>query len=579
MLADCGAAVLLTQPELLEKLPSQYRASAICLDDDREVAAYEDTQNPSSTITPANLTYVIYTSGSTGRPKGVGVSHAALANLVAWHVAAFNVTRSDRATLLAGVGFDASVWEVWPYLSCGAALDVPSNDVRASSEALRDWLTQREMTISFVPTPVADPMLGLEWSQHTKLRALLTGGDRLHNWPSSSLPFAVINNYGPTENAVVSTSGLVIPEAFVPGMAPALGRPISNTAVYIVDRCGQPVPVGVTGELCVGGNSLARGYLNRPELTGEMFVPDALSAEAGARLYRTGDLARYLPDGTIEFLGRIGSQVKVRGHRIELGEIETALQEATGVREAVVLCREGSAGGECLVAYVVPDTEAGVVTTNHLRDVLREKLPDYMMPAFFVMLDEMPITDNGKIDRQALPAPAHEDADENTPTSRTETEELLSHIWMDVLRLRSVGVNENFFELGGHSLLATQVVSRVRETFTVELPLRALFESPTIAELAQSLEKILRSQTGTTLAPMERVNREQDLPPSFAQQRLWFLDKFSPSSTAYNIQVAVRMIGALDRVALEQALNEIIRRHESLRTTFVARNGQPVQSI
>ena len=577
MLEDCGASVLLTQRALLEKLPSQYRASAICLDDD--AAGDEDVQKPPSCVNAENLAYVIYTSGSTGRPKGVGVSHAALSNLVAWHLSAFHVTRTDRATLLAGVGFDASVWELWPYLCCGASLDIPSNDVRSSPEGLRDWLTQRGVTISFVPTPVADPMLGLEWSQETKLRALLTGGDRLHTWPTSSLPFEVINNYGPTENAVVSTSGLASPEASAAGVAPTLGRHIDNVSIYIVDEQGQPVPVGVTGELCVGGDSLARGYLQRPELTAEMFVPDELSGKPGARLYRTGDLARYLPDGSIEFLGRIGSQVKVRGHRIELGEIETALQEASGVREAVVQCREVNAGEQCLVAYVVPDVEVGAVTTNYLRDLLREKLPDYMMPAFFVMLDELPITDNGKIDRKALPAPVQEQSDEDTTTPRTQTEELLSHIWTDVLRRRKVGLHENFFELGGHSLLATQVVSRVRETFSIELPLRALFESPTIAELAQSVERSQRSQTSTALAPIDRIDREQDLPLSFAQQRLWFLDKFSTSNTAYNIQVAVRMIGELDHVALERALNEIIRRHESLRTTFVARDGRPVQVI
>ena len=351
MLEDCGAAVLLTQRALLEKLPSQYRASAICLDDS---APDEDALNPVQQTNPKNVAYVIYTSGSTGRPKGVSVSHAALSNLVSWHLSAFNVSRFDRATLLAGVGFDASVWELWPYLCCGASIDIPPNDIRSSPEGLRDWLTEREVTITFVPTPVADPMIGLEWPRQTKLRTLLTGGDRLHTWPSLSLPFTVINNYGPTENAVVSTSGFVNPEAPTTGVAPTLGRPINNVGVYIVDERGEPVPVGVTGELLVGGDSLARGYLHRPEMTAEMFVPDALSGRAGARLYRTGDLARYLPDGSIEFLGRIGSQVKVRGHRIELGEIETALREATGVREAVVQYREQS-----LVAYVVPDIEVG----------------------------------------------------------------------------------------------------------------------------------------------------------------------------------------------------------------------------
>jgi amino acid adenylation domain-containing protein len=584
MLQDSGASVLLTQRALLQKLPVHYQGAAICLDDDWESASSEDTQNPPGTIDADNLAYVIYTSGSTGRPKGVGISHAALLNLVSWHLSAFEISASDRATLLAGVGFDASVWELWPYLCCGASLDLPADDVRSSPERLRDWLTLREVTISFVPTPVAEPMLGLEWRGKAKLRTLLTGGDRLHTWPSLSLPFEVVNNYGPTENAVVSTSGLISREAGAACTAPALGRPIRNVRVYIVDERGEPVPVGVAGELWVGGDSLARGYLNRPEMTAERFVPDALSGKSGARLYRTGDLARYLPDGAIEFHGRIGSQVKVRGHRIELGEIETALREAEGVREAVVQCREERAGEQCLVAYVVSDDHAGAVTSNDLRGMLREKLPDYMVPAFFVMLNELPITDNGKIDRRALPAPTPVEVEDDPARPRTPTEELLSNIWTEILGLRRVGLHDNFFELGGHSLLATQVVSRVRETFSVELPLRVLFESPTITELARSVESSRHSETGGTLGSIERVDREKNLPLSFAQQRLWFIDKLSSGNTVYNIQVAVGLTGrvdylAVDYLALEKALNEIIRRHEALRTTFAVRDGLPIQVI
>jgi alpha-ketoglutarate-dependent taurine dioxygenase/acyl carrier protein len=314
-------------------------------------------------------------------------------------------------------------------------------------------------------------------------------------------------------------------------------------------------------------------------MTAERFVPDGLSGEAGARLYRTGDLTRYLPDGSIEFLGRIGSQVKVRGHRIELGEIETALREVAGVREAVVQCREERPGEQRLVAYVVFDENTDVATSSGLRTTLREKLPEYMVPAFFVVLDELPTTDNGKIDRRALPAPAQAQGENDTQTSRTPTEELLSNIWTEILGLRRVGLHDNFFDLGGHSLLATQVVSRVRETFSVELPLRALFESPTIAELALSVERDVQSEIGEAFVPIKRVSREGNLPLSFAQQRLRFLDQLAPGNTAYNIQVAVGLTGALDHLALEKTLNEIIRRHEALRTTFGFREGLPVQII
>jgi amino acid adenylation domain-containing protein len=542
-----------------------------------------------------NLAYVIYTSGSTGKPKGVAVSHGALLNLVSWHLSAFKVSGSDIATLVAGVGFDASVWELWPYLCRGASLDIPPDDLRSSPEELRDWLTQHDVTISFVPTPVAEPMLALDWREQSRLRMLLTGGDRLHTWPSSSLPFEVINNYGPTENAVVSTSCSCSAERMA--TAPPLGRPISNVKVYILDQRGEPVPVGAVGELWVGGGSLARGYLQRPELTADLFRPDRFSGEMGARLYRTGDQARYLPDGAIEFLGRIGSQVKVRGHRIELGEIETALRETHGVREAVVECFQPRPGEQSLVAYVVLDDQAKnpstddssaaaenpnhnplCLTASDLRSSLREKLPDYMVPAFFVLLDDLPLTDNGKVDRRSLPAPATE-SDGDTTTPRTPTEELLANIWAEILRVRAVGLHDNFFDLGGHSLLATQVVSRVRETFHVELPLRALFETPTIAELAHAVDAELKTNTAATLTPIERVDRSESLSLSFAQQRLWFIDKLSSSNTVYNIQVAVRLLGELDHLALEKALNEIIRRHEILRTSFAFVNGAPVQMI
>ena len=525
-----------------------------------------------------NLAYVIYTSGSTGRPKGVAVSHSALLNLVSWHLETFNITASDRSTLLAGVSFDASVWELWPYLCRGASLDLPPDEIRSSPEALRDWLTQREITVSFVPTPVAEPMLGLEWSKQTNLRTLLTGGDRLHAWPPSSLPFAVVNNYGPTENAVVSTSGLLDVATATAATLPTLGKPIDNVRLFILDQRGAPVPVGVTGEIYVGGESLARGYLKRPELTAESFVPDALSENAGARLYRTGDLARYASDGTIDFLGRIGNQVKLRGHRVELGEIETALRESEGVREAVVRCWNPQPDEQCLVAYVVSD-ESAVCTTNDLRVSLRERLPDYMVPSFFVALDELPLTENGKVDRDALPAPATSEIETGAIAPRTPAEELLSNIWAELLCVRSVGMQDNFFDLGGHSLLATQVVSRIRETFKVELPVRALFEKPTIAELAQSIDAALQSETGATLTPIGSVDRSANLPLSFAQQRLWFIDQLSTGNTVYNIQVAVRLLGLLDHRALERALNEIVRRHESLRTRFIARDGMAMQVI
>ena len=374
--------VLLTQAHLAPTLP-QTTAQVVCLDSAGERLSQAPEDNPRSPVAPEHLAYVIYTSGSTGRPKGVVVPHQGLLNLVFWHQGAFEITSSDRATQLAGTAFDASVWEIWPYLSKGASLYIVGSEILSSPVHLRDWLVSQAVTISFLPTPLAEMVLPLEWPEAPALRILLTGGDKLHHYPSASVPFKLINNYGPTENTVVTTSGLVASEGRE--ATPPIGRPITNTQVYLLDRQLQPVPLGVPGELYIGGASLARGYLQRPELTPEKFIPHPFSELPGERLYRTGDLARYRPDGNIEFLGRLDHQVKVRGFRIELGEIEAVLGGHPGVREVVVLAREDSPGEKRLVAYVVGQEEPAP-SGSELRGFLRERLPEYMVPGAFVGL-------------------------------------------------------------------------------------------------------------------------------------------------------------------------------------------------
>ncbi|HST58365.1 MAG TPA: amino acid adenylation domain-containing protein [Longimicrobium sp.] len=352
-----------------------------------------------------------------------------------------------------------------------------------------------------------------------------------------------------------------------------IGRPTGNVRVYLVDGTGRPVPVGVPGELFIGGAGVSRGYLGRSDLTAERFVPDPYGDEPGARLYRTGDLARWLADGRIEFLGRNDFQVKIRGFRIEPGEVEAALLSHPEVREARVLAREDRLGEKQLVAYVV-----GGADTGELRAHVRQSLPEYMVPAAFVVLDALPLTPNGKVDRDALPAPEFAGAVERYVEPRTPAEEVLAGIWAEVLRLERVGAEDNFFEVGGHSLLATRVVSRIRAVFGVELPLRALFEGPTVAEMAGRVEELRRADV-PALPAIVPVDRTRALPLSFAQERLWFLDRLEPGSTTYNIPAAWRLGGALDEQALERALGEIVRRHESLRTTFQERDGAPVQVI
>jgi amino acid adenylation domain-containing protein/non-ribosomal peptide synthase protein (TIGR01720 family) len=568
MASDAGVRIVLTQASLRDSLVLDGTVEVVATDAEWPRIATESAEAVESGAGDRDAVYVIYTSGSTGTPKGVTVEHGGLRTLCDWHADAFGVTEADRATAVASPGFDASAWEVWPYLSRGACIHVVPEEVRTDPEGLRDWLLHSAITVSFIPTPVAEPMLALPWPARAPLRWLLVGGDRLQARPRAEIPFRLSNNYGPTECTVVATSATVAPEG---AGAPSIGGPIRNTRVYVLDGGLRPVPAGVPGELFIGGAQVARGYLNRPALTAERFVPDAFAAEPGARMYRSGDAVRWRADGTLDYLGRLDAQVKVRGFRIELGEIEAALRGHDSVRECVVVVREDAPGDRRLVAYVV-----GAVDADELRAHLRRGLPEYMVPAAFVAMDALPLTANGKLDRRALPAPAA--AEDAYVAPRTPTEEVVAGVWAEVLRLDRVGVDESFFALGGHSLLATRVVSRIREVLGAELPLRALFEAPTVAELAARVEA-LRGDAQPRLAPVVRVERGDSAPLSFAQERLWFLDRLEGGSSAYNIPAGLRLSGALDAEALERALGEIVRRHEALRTVFREIDGAAAQVV
>jgi amino acid adenylation domain-containing protein len=559
MLRDSGAAVLLTDGRGAAPA-EQDGVHVVRVDRDADAFAAESAADLLNRVSPRNAAYVVYTSGTTGTPKGVVVEHASLGALCAWHVRAFGVREADRATQVAGPGFDAAVWEVWPYLTSGASVHVAPEEVRADPPALRDWLVEQAITVSFIPTPVAEPLLTLEWPADAALRWLLAGGDRLRARPRAGMPFALSNNYGPTECTVVATSGVVEAGGT---RTPSIGRPIENTRVHVLDAGLRPLPVGVPGELCIGGAQVARGYLDRPALTAERFVPDPFSAQGGARLYRSGDRVRWLADGTIEYLGRLDEQVKVRGFRIELGEIEAGLRQAPGVADCAVVARENAAGDRRLVAYIVGEAEA-----EALREHLRRSLPEYMVPSAFVPLEALPLTPNGKVDRKALPVPegdAYAAREHEAPVG--ETEQAMAVVWAEVLGAERVGRHDNFLDLGGHSLLGTRVVSRIREVFGVEVPLRALFEGPTVAELAQRVEEVRRAGL-PVVPPMVLVERTGALPLSFAQERLWFLHQMEPEDAGYNVPWPSRLRGSLDVWALERALGELMRRHEVLRTTF-----------
>ncbi|HEX2080075.1 MAG TPA: amino acid adenylation domain-containing protein, partial [Longimicrobium sp.] len=574
MLEDSAPAALVTQSSLAGTFAG-LDVPAVELDAPAPAWAEGPETNPACAgLTPDHLAYVIYTSGSTGRPKGVMVDHRSLVNHTAWQAAAFGIGARDTVLQRTSVSFDASVWELWTPLATGARMLLLSSAAAKDPEAIGRVMVEGGVTVAqFVPT-LLQAVLGARPAGAPLLcRILFCGGEPL---PPALVEEAraagvgeVVNLYGPTEATIDSTWH---PCPAGDGRAPAIGRPVANARVYVLDARGEPAPVVVVGELHVGGAGVARGYLGRAGLTAERFVPDPFGDEPGARLYRTGDLGRWRADGTLEFLGRTDFQVKIRGFRIELGEIEAALLEHEAVRECAVLARE-DAGEKRVVAYVVGEARA-----EALRAHVRRSLPEYMVPSAFVALDRLPLTPNGKLDRRALPAPELASAEEKYVAPRTPVEEVLAGIWAEVLRLERVGVTESFFELGGHSLLATRVVSRVRTVFGVELPLRALFEGATVAELAVRVEEMRRAEL-PVLPPVVPVERTGALPLSFAQERLWFIDRLEPGSAVYNVPVAWRLGGALDEAALERALGEIVRRHEALRTTFPEVDGSPVQVI
>ena len=496
ILSDSRAPIVLSDSTVAGKVPEgNWR---LLLLDREEVAGRTPAAPETTEIGPNHLAYVIYTSGSTGTPKGVEITHANLLNLVFWHQKAFAVTADDRAAQFASFGFDAAVWELWPHLAAGATVHIVPEEIRSSPELLRDWLIDQESTIAFVPTALAERLITFDWPIVTRLRLLLTGADTLHHYPRPGLPFALINNYGPTEATVVATSGHVAPEKRGPEQRPPIGRPIDGTEIYIVDEFLNPVPRGEIGELCIGGAGVGRGYVNSPELTAKKFVPDPFINNPGARLYCTGDRARWLPDGQIEYIGRVDNLIKIQGYRIEPNEIIGVLDRHPAILASAVVARQDGMENPRLVAYIVLDGAQVGPTVTELRELLRSRLPAYMMPAIFVVMPDLPMNSNGKLDREALPAPVAANVlpDENYLAPRTVLEEKLSALVANLLGVAQVGVNDNLFLIGGHSLFGTQLIARMRDNFGVELPLRSVFESPTPALLAQEIERLMATKIG-----------------------------------------------------------------------------------
>ena len=598
MLEDSAPKVILTQGGVWARVQQRLSAQAedlsntpvLDLDSQAPRWAAESTGNPlpcEAGLTPLHLAYVIYTSGSTGRPKGVMVEHRQLANLIDWHRRDFRTNHVTCSSGLAGVAFDAAAWELWSALCAGACLQMPTREESEDPLALLTWWKQQPFDISFLPTPLAEVAFA-DGIVNPSLKTLLIGGDALRARLPVNMDCEIVNNYGPTECAVVATSGRI---DFAGGVA-HIGRPISNARAYILDGSGNPAPIGARGELFIGGAGVARGYLNRPDLTAESFFPDSFCSEPDARMYKTGDLARYLPDGNIEFLGRSDSQVKIRGFRIELGELEARLKACDGVREAIVLAREDSPGAKRLVAYYTVRSRSnetgqhehpGLPDADSLRDQLAAQLPAYMVPVAFVAVQALPLTANGKVDRKALPAPdARAFASEEFEAPAGEIETALARIWCEVLGLERIGRRDNFFDLGGHSLKATQVVSRVRRDLGIAQSVRAIFESPSLQGFAARVRLDLNAGAGRLAdesPPQRLASRDRPLPTSFSQRRMWLIQKFNPATTAYNISLALELSGVLDESAMLRALEVVSARHEAFRTRFVNVGGEPMQRI
>ena len=594
MVKDAQISVLLSQEKLVEKLP-EYQATRVYLDRDWPTIAKFSRENLNLEVQPHNLGYVIYTSGSTGQPKGVMMGQLALGNLILWQLQNTTIANETKTLQFAPISFDVSFQEIFSTLSAGGILVLIPEELRRDTSVLLDFLQQQAIERLFLPFVALQQLAEVSVSRQfwvKSLRDVITAGEQLQITPAIAAWFRSLenctlhNHYGPSESHVVTSFTLTNPVENWP-ILPPIGRAIANTQIYLLDSYLQPVPIGVPGELYIGGMALAEGYLNRTDLTAERFITNPFApldppltpldkgGEQPSKLYKTGDLARFLNDGNIEYLGRIDNQVKVRGFRIELGEIEAVLSQCPDVQTTAVIVREDTPGDKRLVAYVVLTPNSQTISSE-LRQFLTNQLPAYLVPNTFVILNSLPLTPSGKCDRRSLPVPETQALSERYIAPQSPTEEILAQIWAQVLKVERVGREDNFFELGGHSLLATQVMSRLRETFQVELPLRSLFTAPTIAALTLEIEQSQQVISAPSiLTRTDNIN----LPLSFAQQRLWFLDQLEPNSDFYHLGGALQLEGTLNFTALEQSLKEIINRHEALRTNFITIDGQATQII
>lgn len=583
-ISQAGIAVVLTQEKWQQRLPATGTTSR-GLDFQDWAFAEEPSGNPNRMVHPMELAYVIYTSGSTGVPKGVAVTHLGVVNYTGFICRALRAEAGLSYATVSTLSADLGNTVIFASLASGGCLHVIGYDTATDGRKFGEYCANHPIDVlKIVPAHFQSLLATADGAEVLPRRLLVLGGDvsvhGLADQVTASGRCRLLNHYGPTETTIGCLTFPVESHRDTERLSATvpIGSPIDNAEAYILDERLDQVPVGVPGELYLGGAGLARGYLGRPDLTAQRFVPHPFASQPGSRLYKTGDLARMLPNGSVEFLGRTDFQIKLRGYRIELGEIEACLTEHSGIQQAVVTARASQVGEKYLAAYIVSRDSTG--EPARWREFLKERLPDYMIPTALVCLPALPLNQNGKVDRALLPDPeAYLASNRRYAAPRNPSEEMLTGIWATILKRDRIGIHENFFDLGGHSLLATQVMARVRSVFHVELPLRTLFEATTVAELAEAIESARLQAGDTGMPPVSRVERDGPIPLSFSQQRLWVLTQLEPNGASYNLPIALRLSGALDAAALERSVNELVRRHEVLRTTVVLSDGQPIQIV
>ncbi len=580
MASDTGLSIVIAHSGLKDAFISD-KIKLLLIEQEWDKLTQYPTDNPAVCTTPAHLAYIIYTSGSTGTPKGVAVPHRGIVRLVFGQE--YMQFGPDRIFLqLAPVSFDASTLEIWGALLHGGQCVLYPGRI-PELELLGHILVASQINALWLTSSLFNVVIDEKPEILRSVRTVLTGGEALsvpHVRKALKLLDSVelINGYGPTESTTFACC-YPIPKSIPDNLKSIpIGRPIANTQVYILDSSLQPVPIGVWGELYIGGDGLARGYLNRPELTAERFIYNPFSSLPGARLYKTGDICRWMEDGNIEYLGRTDDQVKIRGFRIELGEIENALRHCPHVQQAAVIVREDIPGQKYIVGYVVLE-KAGSIPPDQIQKHLAKSLPEYMIPSVIVELTQLPLTANGKIDKIRLPKPPqHDDTDGKRRLPQTSTEQMAARLWKDMLSIDEVYLEDNFFHLGGHSLKAIQTIYQIQNTLKLHIPVSLLFENPTLNLFASAIDCYCKT-SDNSIDSIPVVSRDDVLPLSFAQKRMWFIQQLSPKLPVYNISWMIHMKGRLNIGALEKSLQEIIRRHEAFRTIFPIQNGQPTQFI